>query len=105
MWVISKRGSRNVPKHLPKSREWITILCCVNVIGLSIPGFYLFKGKAQLKNYIRNCEPKACMDSHPNAWMTKELFMNWIYHFVAFVPGGVSPTNKHLLIFYGHGTT
>ena len=33
MWVISKRGSRNVPKILPKSREWITILCCVNEIG------------------------------------------------------------------------
>jgi len=49
MRVIAKRGSRNVPNILPKSREWITILCCVNAIGTSIPGFYLFKGKNQLK--------------------------------------------------------
>lgn len=37
MQVISKRGSRNVPNILPKSRKWITILCCVNAIGSSIP--------------------------------------------------------------------
>jgi hypothetical protein len=70
------RGSKNVPKILPKSREWITTLCCVNVVGASIPGFYLFKGKSQLRNYIQNCEVGACMAAHPNALMTKELFMN-----------------------------
>ena len=80
MRVISKRGCQNVPKNFPKCREWITILCCVNAIGTSILGFYLFKGKNQLKNYIQNCEPGACMVSHPHAWMTKELFLSWIFH-------------------------
>ena len=75
MLVIVNRGRKNVPKIFPKSREWITILCCVNAIGASIPGFYLFKGKNQLKNYIQNCEPGACMAAHPHAWMTKELFL------------------------------
>ena len=49
MWVIAKRGSMDVPKILPKSRELITIMCYVNAIGASIPGFYLFKGNNQLK--------------------------------------------------------
>ncbi|KAH9291763.1 hypothetical protein KI387_043047 [Taxus chinensis] len=102
--VIAKRGSRNVPKVIPKSREWITILCCVNAAGMSIPGFYLFKGKRMIKNYIKNCEPGACMAAHPNAWMTKELFLNWLCHFARSVPGGVSPNNRHLLIFDGHGS-
>ncbi|KAH9325368.1 hypothetical protein KI387_005546 [Taxus chinensis] len=102
--AIAKRGSRNVPKVIPKSREWITILCCVNAAGLSIPGFYLFKGKRMIKNYIKNCEPGACMAAHPNAWMTKELFLNWLCHFARSVPGGVSPNNRHLLIFDGHGS-
>jgi len=62
MQVISKKGSRNVPNMLPKSREWITILCCVNAIGTSIPRFYLFKAKNRLQNYIQNCELGACMD-------------------------------------------
>ena len=93
-----------MPKILPKSREWITILCCVNAIGTSIPGFYLFKGKNQLKNYIHNCEPGACMAAHPHAWMTKELFLSWLFHFAASVPGGILPNNRHLLILDGHGS-
>ena len=52
MQVISKRGSRNVPKIFPKSREWITIISRVNAIGSLIPGFNLFKGKNQLKKSI-----------------------------------------------------
>lgn len=102
MRVIAKRGSKNVPKILPKNREWITILCCVNAVGASIPGFYLFEGKNQLKNYIKNCEPGPCMAAHPHAWMTKELFFSWLCHFAASVPGGVSPEIRHLLIFFGH---
>ena len=88
---------------LPMSRESIYSFC-VNAIGFSNPRFYLFKGKDHMKNYIKNCELETCMTTHPNAWMTKELFMNWLYHFVVVVPSGFSPTNRHLLIFYGHGS-
>jgi len=104
MRVIAKRGRKNVRKILPKSREWITILSCVNAIGSSIPRFYLFKGKTQLKNYIQNCELGVCMAAHPHAWMTKELFLNWLCHFATSVPSGVSPENIHLLILDGHGS-
>ena len=45
MQVIDKRGSKNVPRIMPKCREWITNLCCVNVVSATIPGFNLFKGK------------------------------------------------------------
>ena len=37
-----------------------------------------------------------------HAWMNKELFMNWLFHFVASMSSGVSPENRHLLNFYGH---
>ena len=50
MRVIAKRGSKNVHKILSKGREWITILCCENEVVVSIAGFYLFKGKGQLRN-------------------------------------------------------
>ena len=50
MHVVSKRGSINVPKILPKCKEWVTIMCCANAISASIPWFYLFKGKSHLKN-------------------------------------------------------
>ncbi|XP_057842521.2 uncharacterized protein LOC131051937 [Cryptomeria japonica] len=102
MQVIAKLGSRSVPHILSKGREWITILCCLSAASHSIPGFYLFKAKRQLKNYIANYEPGACMAAQPYAWMMKELFLNWLYHFARSVLGGVSCTNRHLLIFDGH---
>ena len=38
-------------------------MCCVNVVCASIPGFYLFNGKSQLKNYIKN-QHWLIFDSH-----------------------------------------
>ena len=89
MWVIAKRGRKNVLKIMPKSREWITIMCCINAINASIHGFYLFKGNYRLTNNIKNCEVGACMATHPDEWMTKELFMNQLCHFIAIVHGDV----------------
>lgn len=66
--------------------------------------FTYSKVKTQLKNYIQNCEPDACMEAHPHAWMTKELVLNWLCHFVASLPSGDPPENRHLLILDGHGS-
>jgi hypothetical protein len=71
MRVIAKRGSRNVPKILPKSREWITILCCVNAIQCINPWVLFVQGKVSIEELYVNCELGACMVAHPNAWMTK----------------------------------
>ena len=72
-----------MPKIMPKSREWITIVRFINGVNASITEFYIFKEKTQLKIYINNYEEGACMVENPNAWMTKELFMKWLCHFVA----------------------
>ncbi|XP_059077123.1 uncharacterized protein LOC131876246 [Cryptomeria japonica] len=56
MGVLDRRGSMSVSYIIPKKLEWNTILCCVNSLGKSIPGFYLFKGKPQLQNYISKCD-------------------------------------------------
>jgi len=104
MQVIAKLGSRCVPHLISKSKEWITILACVSASGCSIPGFYLFKSKRHIRNYIANCELGACMVAKEHAWITKELFLNWLQHFAGSIPRGVSPTNRSLLIFDGHGS-
>lgn len=57
-----------------------------------------------MKNYIKNCEAGACMAVQEHAWMTKELFLNWLQHFASSIPSGVSPSNRALLIFDGHGS-
>ena len=38
----------------------------VNAIGYSMHGFYLFKGRTRLQNYIIKCEPHTSMDTHPH---------------------------------------
>ena len=91
-------------QFFPKIRKCITILCFIISSGPSIPRFYLFKGKTQLKNCINNCDLGICVDAHPNVRMTERMFMNWISHFVASMNGGVSLENRNLLIFNGHGT-
>ena len=72
-----------MPKIMPTSRDWITIFCFINCLSALIIELYLFKEKTRLKNYINNYEEGACMVENPNAWMTKELFMKWLWHFVA----------------------
>ena len=44
------------------------------------------------------------MAAHPHAWMTKQLFLSWLFHFAASVPSGISPNNRHLLTLNGHGS-
>lgn len=44
------------------------------------------------------------MAAQPHAWMTKELVLNWLHHFAKSILGGVSPNNRYLLIFGGHGS-
>jgi len=44
------------------------------------------------------------MDAHPHVSMAKEIFVNWIFHFVASVPGDILPESRHILILNGHGS-
>lgn len=91
---------------MPNEREWLTVFTCVNASGESIPGFYIFKGKRIKENYIANCEDGASMAMQPEAWMTAELFSHWTSHFIRALEsrGGVSPSNRHLLVVDGHNS-
>jgi hypothetical protein len=71
---------------------------------MSIPSFYIFKGKRFRRNYIERCEEGATMAMQPRAWMTSFMFAKWINHFVKSVEpfGSVTPQQRHLLILDGH---
>jgi hypothetical protein len=80
VWAL--RGSRTVHSLIPNEREWVTVLSCINASGQSIPGFYIFRGKRVMMNYIQNCENGATMAMQPEGWMTAILFSHWISHFI-----------------------
>jgi hypothetical protein len=81
-WVLAKKGSHSIHIIIPKEQEWSFVFTCITSIGTSIPNFYIFKGKRMWKNYIQCCENGVTMTMQSKAWMTNQLFTNWIVHFV-----------------------
>ena len=58
--VLARRGARRVQTIALASREWITVLSCVNAAGQSLPNFYIFKGvRNTKKNHTIFCEERA----------------------------------------------
>jgi hypothetical protein len=105
--VLAKTGARSVHSVIPKEREWLSVLVCVNAAGFHIPSFYIFRGKSFQRDYIKHCKDNASMAMQEKAWMTGHLFKSWIGHFVKNVRDyglEISPVCCHLLILDGHGS-
>jgi hypothetical protein len=105
--VLAKRGLRSMYSVIPKEREWLSVLVCINTAGYYIPSFYIFCGKTFQRDYIKKCEDNASMAIQSKAWMTIQLFKLWIGHFVKNVCDcglGISFDCHHLLILDGHGS-
>jgi hypothetical protein len=48
--VVVKQKSHYVYGVIPKVKEWMSILTCVNVQGQHIPNFYIFIGRLVMRN-------------------------------------------------------
>jgi len=91
----------------PDQREWVTVVPCINAKGESLPNFYIFKGKRRTRDFLRKTgERGAVLAMQQKAWMTIELFKEWLLHFFYSVSSmyDISPTKRHLLILDGHGS-
>ncbi len=47
--ALAMQNSRDVYSTIPKSREWLTINCVVNVTGVALPTFHILKGSRMQK--------------------------------------------------------
>ncbi|MCO5601307.1 hypothetical protein L7F22_055426 [Adiantum nelumboides] len=103
MKILAKKGAKVVYGVTWDSKEWMTVLCCVNAEGQSIPSYYIIKGSRIASNYIANCEG-AAMAMKKKARMTSELFQAWLEHFDNAITQMIGKTSKHLLILDGHGS-
>ncbi|MCO5601306.1 hypothetical protein L7F22_055425 [Adiantum nelumboides] len=104
MKILEKKGAKAVYGVTCDSKEWMTVLCCVNAEGQSIPSYYIFKGSRIASNYIENCEEGAAMAMQKKAWMTSELFQAWLEHFDNAITQRIGKSSRHLLILDGHGS-
>ncbi len=84
--VIAKKGSHQVYNTIPKFKEWLTINCEVNVVGGSIPRFYIFHDERIRGDYNMHYKPGTCMAVRTKAWMTSFLFKEFLSFFKGFSP-------------------
>jgi hypothetical protein len=63
--VIARTGAHRVHSIVPDQRNWLSVLVCINVAGLSIPSFYIFRGKRFGQNYIQRYELGTTMAMQP----------------------------------------
>jgi hypothetical protein len=58
---MARKGSNVVYNTIPKSWEWLTINCVMNVIRGVLLGFYIFKGEKLQDDDIKFCKLGTCM--------------------------------------------
>jgi hypothetical protein len=82
---FAKRRSQRVYNIIPKSREWMTIIYVVNVVGGVLPSFYIFKGERIRKDYIQQCKPRSYMAIKKKTWMACYFFKQIFFFFFFFL--------------------
>ncbi len=87
-----------------ESKESFTMFAWGTAEGTVLPPMYIFKGSVQLQNYMANAHWKgsACFLKKDTHFIDGEVFAEMLVEMAKCVPGGVSPTNRFLLILDGH---
>ncbi|KAI5070476.1 hypothetical protein GOP47_0014819 [Adiantum capillus-veneris] len=96
MKILAKKGTKSMYGIICDSREWMTILCCVNAAGHAIPSYYIFKGSRMNANYIEDCKAGDAMAMQKKAWMTGDLFQAWLEHLRKFIIQDIGFDSRHL---------
>jgi len=60
--ALVKKSSNVVYNTIPKSQEWLTINCVLNVARFILLRFYIFRGKRLQGDYIKLCKLGICME-------------------------------------------
>lgn len=101
--VLARKGQKQVGHITSSERGTLVTMCgCINAIGNNIPPLLVFPRK-NFKDYmIKNGPPGAVGVATPSGWMTSEIFIQWLNHFVKH--SKPSPEAPALLIMDNHET-
>ena len=98
--VVAKVNSKSC-SITSNDKKQVTILSCVNVTGVALPPFVIFKRKTMNQELANGEVPGTLYGVSENGWMTQQLFKEWLHrHFLAFLPN-IRPV---LLLMDGHST-
>ena len=99
--IIAKRGLKQVGKAVSAEKGMTTtIVCAMSASGVHVPPMLLFRRKNMNDRLMKGCPPGAIGYPSPKGWMTNEIFIKYMEHFIKHVKP--LPTQKILLLLDGH---
>ncbi len=84
--VLCQTGRKHVYQQQQTTREHITVHCCVNAAGESIPPFIIYPGCLPSNAYRLDGPPNALYGIQEKGYMDSELFLKWLHHFIKYAP-------------------
>ena len=99
--IIASRGDKQVGRITSGEKgETVTIICAMNAAGSYLPPMMIFKRRRMTQLLLRRSPPGTVGEVSDNGWVTSELFLKWLDHFIELT----KPTKekKVILIIDGH---
>ena len=81
--ILAQKGSKQVGLISSAERgELITMCCCVNAAGMSLPPAYIFP-RVKYRDFMLSNAPNGSLGlANQSGWMTSELFFDTLSHFI-----------------------
>ena len=101
--VLAKKGQKQVGRVTSGERgDNLTVICAINAAGTYVPPVLIFKRKRMSHLLMAGTPPGSVGYPSPSGWVTSELFLKWLQHFIDFV----KPTmdKKVILLLDGHAS-
>ncbi len=81
--VLCQTGRKHIYQQQQTTREHITVHCCVNAAGDSIPPFIIYPGCLPSNAYRLDGPPYGIQEK---GYMDSELFLKWLHYFIRYAP-------------------
>ena len=99
--VIAAKGAKQVGQITSAERGvLVTMVGCINAQGTFIPPFLIFPRVHFKQHMIQGSPPGAVGVANPSGWITKDLFLEWMDHFIQ--QTNSSKDNPTLLLLDNH---
>lgn len=102
--VVADARKKKAYKKSPESREWVSILECINAVGKKLQCLVIFKGRNLQSTWFPSVNtPDWLYTTSENGWTSNAIGIEWLRRI--FIPQ-TSPlgSGHRLLILDGHGS-
>ncbi|XP_076395897.1 uncharacterized protein LOC105663718 [Megachile rotundata] len=103
--IIAQKGKHQVGAITSGERGLTTTcICSMNAAGEFVPPMVIFKRTRMNDCLKKGAPPGTVFGCSKNGWITSELFVEWLKHFIKYIKLEKSNEKKLLLLLDGHST-